>query len=381
VSARINPKGENIIEIKRKPAELLIRILCGFLALFTLFMLTMSLIFSIGGDAPSLFGRNIYIVKTDAVEALKPGTALFTRAVPFDEISSGDIVVFNSGDRIGLAEIETAEQSENVYRYEAISERGVEIILVQSQIIGKATQYSSFFGALISFAKSSAGVMLIAVIPCIIILVFEASKAIFGVFKKENEITPVKKQDEIPTYIPRQKFSKPRHDDEDEYDKMLAEAAADDGFGAFGADEEDDFPLFKTPKSKAFNVGKPEEKKPSVSPRTAPLSQKRLNQAIAEVNARGSTSGFSNSTESVTGSFSFAEREPLTSETTEIKKLSTEKPAESVKPYTPKRKAAQSVSHTASMPSLDRLLREDDPEVENTRYDIGDILFSIDKKR
>jgi hypothetical protein len=360
-------------------------------------MLTLSLIFTLGGEAPSLFGNNIYIVKTDAVEFLKPGTAIFTSKVPFDEIIQGDIVVYRNpeNDLIGMAEIETAAQNNNVFTYDAISERGTEIILIQSQIVGKATQYSDFFGAIIGFAKSGAGVMVIAVIPCMIILIYEGSKAIFAAKKKQGEIKPVKKQDEIPTYVPRQKMSgrasavkeyaKDEISEEDDYDRMLAEI--EDGFDG---EKEDDFPLFKPPASKAVAIGKPA---PKAAPRTAPLSQKRLNQAIAEVNARK----IPENTGRITDQFPFdTDETPIISPTgsdnsatyevgslREIK-TSTAPAPENVKRYTPKKNAAgngQRVSNATSTPSLDRLLREDDPEAENARYNIEDILFSIDKKR
>jgi hypothetical protein len=387
------------IELKRKPVELLIRVLCGFLAVFTLFMLTMSLVFSLGGDTPSLFGRNIYIVKTDTVDFLKPGTALFTRSVPFNEIHPGDIVVFNSLDnsKAGLAEIENVTESDNVYRFEAIGESGAEITLTGSQIVGRATQYSNFLGAVFVFAKSAAGVMVIAVIPCMIILIYEASKAVFGVFKKSEGIRPVKKQDEIPTYVPRQKISNRKAKEEskeestveDDYGRMLAEIAEKDAV----LEAEDDFPLFKQPTSKTISINKPSP--PQKPP--APLSQKRLNQAIAEVNARkvpeNSGSGritdrfpFDKDEEEVvtitpTGSDNSATYE--VGSLREIKAAPAATPAvENVKRYSPKKNTpAQRVSQTTSIPSLDRLLREDDPEVENVRYDIEDILFSIDRKK
>ncbi|MDR2559940.1 MAG: hypothetical protein LBC86_10450 [Oscillospiraceae bacterium] len=387
-----------IIELKRKPAEIIIRAVCGFLALFTLFMLTVSLVFSLGGDAPSLFGRNIYIVRTDTVEFLKPGTALFTQSVSFNEIHPGDIVVFNSldGSKAGLAEVETVQESDNVYRFEAIGESGAEITLAGSQIVGRATQYSDFFGAVIGFAKSAAGVMIIAVIPCMIILIFEASKAIFGVFRKDGEIRPVKKQSEIPTYVPRQKISGrntvkeelKEESEEDDYGRMLAEIAEKDATFADSpySDNEDDFPLFRQPVSKTVNINKP-----ASAPRIAPLSQKRLNQAIAEVNARKVEN-----TGRITDRFPFNKTDEImtitptgtdTSATYEVGTLKEIKamPApvtENVKKYTPKKNTpAQRVAQTTSIPSLDRLLREEDPEVENAPYNIEDILFSIDKKR
>ncbi|MCL2697423.1 MAG: hypothetical protein FWE74_05025 [Oscillospiraceae bacterium] len=375
--------------------------LCGFLAVFTLFMLTVSLVFSFGGDAPSLFGSNVYIVKTDTVDFLKPGTALFTQSVPFNEIHPGDIVVFSGqgNNKTGLAEIESVGESDNVYRFEAIGESGAEITLTGSQIVGRATQYSDFLGMVIGFAKSPTGVMAIAVIPCMIILIFEASKAIFRVFRGSDEIKPVKKQNEIPTYVPRQKISgrtafneeKPDDSTEDDYGRMLAEIAEKDA----GFADEEEFPLFKQPASKSISIGKPN---PPPVHRTAPLSQKRLNQAIAEINARKTPEN----TGRITDRFSFDKTDEVVTvtpagsaagnsssayEAGQLKEIKTAPVSagavENVRRYTPKKPAqtGRASSQATSIPSLDRLLREDDPEVENARYNIEDILFSIDRKK
>jgi len=382
------------IELKRKPVELLIRGLCGFLALFTLFMLTLSLIFSFGGDAPSLFGRNVYIIKTDAIDFLKPGTALFTQAVPYNEIHQGNIVVFKSleTDRAGVAEIESVEQTDGVYKYNAISERGVELVLTQGQIVGRATQQSNFLGALFSFAKSPTGVLVIAVIPCMVILIYESSKSVFSAFRKEGRITPVKKQDEVPTYVPRQKsrlpaYLTPEASDgrSDDYEKVLDSILAkDDGFA------KDDYPLYSPPGSQPAKPEPPAVKKPVI--RTAPLSQKRLNQAIAEVNAKNKPEGLIFDTGEVVNSVpdkgDDAQRQApadvensATSELNQLKELKTSgTPAEKVKQYNPK-KANQRNTQTTSTPSLDKLLREDDSETEGAGYNIEDILFSIDKRK
>ena len=359
------------IEIKRTPGELLIRGLCALLALFTLFLLTLSLVFTFGGDAPNLFGKNIYIVKTDAIEALKPGSALFTTKISPDEIIEGDIVVFKSAENLaGIAEIVSIRFSDNVFGFTAVSERGVDLTLTQSQIVGKATKYSNFFGGLISFAKSPAGVMVIAVIPCLIILIYEGSKYIFMTLRKNDEITPVKKQDEVPTYIPRQKISAAMN----AYTK--AEGFASEPLRE-PESEPEDYPLFTPP----YGKPKPKPAAPAPAPAPAlPLSQKKLNRAIAEVNARKTAFPFdSDENKSV-------ESTAEISEISEIAKIpAVSEKSESLKSYVPKKKpesrSGRQFAQTSSMPSLDKLLRDDDGENEGAGYSIEDILYSYDRNK
>jgi hypothetical protein len=366
--------------------------LCGFLALFTLFLLTLSLIFSFGGDAPSLFGRNVYIVKTDRVDFLRTGTALITTAVHPEEIEPGDIVIFrNSENRKGIAEIVSSQVSESVFRFNAVSERGTEMILSESQVVGKAVQYSNFFGALIRFAKSPIGVMIIAVIPCIAILLYEGSKSFFGT-RREGQVVPVRKQDENPTYIPRQKMSAAINA-YSKTDKNGADDFSDTGSLDFEGDYFDDgkenFPLFELPAAKLPKAEAKSLPAPKVASRAAsfgaPLSQKRLNDAIAEVNARKETA-----TGLLTVDFPFINQSNLDSKTGELSSLkevtAKKTPAtEAIKRYTPKKSTnsrnAQRTTPTASIPSLDKLLREDDPDIENARYNIEDILYSSERSR
>ncbi|MCL1823103.1 MAG: hypothetical protein FWG44_02770 [Oscillospiraceae bacterium] len=374
-------------------------------------MLTLSLIFSFGGDAPNLFGRNIYIVKTDVMEGLNPGTAIITGIVAPDELVPGDIVVFkNVENRAGVAEIITVKKNDNIYGFDAVSERGANIVLTQSQIVGKALEYSDFLGGLIGFAKSPAGVLVIAVIPCMIILVYEGSKSMFAVLRGGGKVAPVKKQDEIPTYIPRQKMSAATAISA--YSKTENSKTSELEIKS-EIKKEEEYPFFKQPKSKAIVIEKP-QKKP------APLSQKKLNDAIAAINAQNSfknelrselnedvnrtASFFASETADIFEPESISGKEYMEqlegAQTSEIKRLlsvNDEPPKspppvqESVKRYTPKKKETpvrssarstpRTAQNTSAIPSLDRLLKEDDGEAENTRYNIEDILFSIDRKK
>ena len=365
-------KGAVFIELKRKPAELLLRGTCGFLAVFTLFMLTLSLIFSFGGDAPSLFGKNIYIVKTGSVEFLKPGTAILTSVVPAEEILQGNIVVFkNSENKTGIAEIVSSELSENVYGFKAVSERGIDITLTQSQIVGKAMHYSDIIGGLVGFAKSPAGVLVIAVLPCLIILVYEGSKSFFAAARSRGEVPPVKKQDEVPTYIPRQKVSAAIS----AYSKTESLEPAD--YALNGRDEKE-YPFFKPPKQDVKPEKAPQVKKP------VPLSQKRLNDAIAEVNSRKAPKGGQIAVNAYGGYEPAKANEPVISlnpkpAISQTREINTSAEKENVKRYTPKKNALPRTSQTGGVPRLDQLLKED--ESENTRYNIADILFSLDNKK
>ncbi len=372
-------------------ADIIAKICCGVLAIFVLFLLITSMIFSLGGDAPSLFGQNVYIVDTEAFEIINKGTAVITSKVPFEEIQPGNIVIYEGREgKAALAEIQLADYIEGVYSFTALSEIGAELTLSQGQIIGKAMQYSNFFGGLIRFAKSPAGVMLLAVIPCFLILGYELFKSIISRLRGEPQITPVKKQDEIPTYIPRPKVTQAVSAYRDVQNSQNDEATSQNkGYGniddlfakvppikdGFDNKNDDDFPLFRSPKS-------PPKPQPVPQPKNQmPLSQKRLNEVMAETKPRIRTEP-QQKPQAPQNSLN-----DTMTRTTELDKQArtainnTTSYAENLKHFTPRKQAnATRLTSTQAIPRLDDLLR-DEADSDDTRYDINNILSSFDKTR
>ena len=251
----------------------------------TVFLLLISVIFGFGGDAPSLFGMNVYVVRTDAFDVIKNGSAVMTSRVPSEKLSPGNIVIYkNSDNRMGLAEIRFAEVRDNVYSYSAMSERGSELTLSEGQIVGKAMQYSDFLGALIRFAKSTVGVAVIAVLPCLSLLILEASRGLRARYAppKESKVDAVKKQDEIPTFVPRPKAA------------IKAYSDAQNGVpGNAAAVSKGDYPLFLLGQADAASEKKPltetERRALEAAKRIKqrPVSQKRLNEVIEQTKNKG----------------------------------------------------------------------------------------------
>lgn len=385
------------IELKRKPIEILTRGLCIFLAFFALFLIILSMIFSFGGDAPSIFGKNVYIVKTDAFDIIKKGDAVLTSEVPPEEITNGNIIIFqNSEKKRGIAEIHNVTELDGVFTFSAKSEQGNTLTISQGQIIGKAMQFSGFLGTLITFAVSPSGVLVIAVIPCISILLYEFVKFLLSFLNKEQDIEPVKKQNEVPTFIPRQKLNKAvsaysktnetisvdskRENKNNKSEFDLGEHLSINGSVKPIDKDSDDYPLFIAPKA---NVRGPRSTTVPLTPeeirnqRARPLSQKRLNDVIAQTKTGNLPSSAANESEPFSPPIAGND----ITNTAEIKDISKtplnnkSTSTEIVRRYTPKKGS----SSTATIPRLDQLLR-DDSDAENIRYDIGDILSSLEKK-
>jgi len=279
------------LELKRKVKKVILCIICGIFLVAALFLGSIAAVYSVSGGTPNIFGTYLYLVKTDAFDELKNGTVLVAEEVHASEIQPWAIVIFNlENGKPALAEIRSGELADGVYSFEAVTENGAEITLSQSQIVAKGTSYSDVWGAIISFVVSPLGVLLIAVVPCIIIIIVEIAKFINNTLP-QPEIETVKKQLEVPTYTPESG----RAGAVNAY--RANNASLDDSIGLYDAqvrrspsieriDRTDvleipsqETPLFLGPKRKPVTIQK------RANEQSMPLSQKKLNEAIAAAKA------------------------------------------------------------------------------------------------
>ncbi len=272
------------MELKNKVKQIILRVICALFLIIAIFFGSVAAFYSIGGGAPNLFGKYIYLVKTDAFDLLHNGTALIAEEVDAYEIQPWNIVIFTlENDAPALAEIRSSTLSDGVYSFTAATENGTEITLSQSQILAKGMTYSDFWGAVISFASSPLGVMLIAVVPCLIIIVIEITKFIRKTMP-QPEIETVKKQQETPTYVPEGRAG---------VMSAYKSGSLDDSIGIYdgqrrtSVDRTDVLEISNQPEMPLFlRQQRPPAPKPQKRVNeTMPLSQKKLNAAIAAAKA------------------------------------------------------------------------------------------------
>lgn len=179
------------------------------LLLAAAFLLVTSIVFN-GDTAPKFFSHRIYLVETNAFSLVKDGSALITEQAETENIAPGNIIIFSDdSEEARIGEVRESKLEDGVYTFIIRNDLEEEMTIGQSHILGKGIYYSEIIGWLISFALSPAGVCLIAVLPCAAFIVFE----IIASLKRgaqQSEFETVKKQDEIPTYLPpRQDYIPP----------------------------------------------------------------------------------------------------------------------------------------------------------------------------
>ncbi len=287
------------MSLKNKTFQIILRIICGLFFVLAIFLSVTAVVYSLSDGTPNIFGSNIYLVKTDAFGFLTDGTALISKQVPPSEIQRTNIVIFNlENGKPALAQVLDSELADGVYSFRVLTENDSEITLTQSQVVAKGMSYSDILGVLIKFAVSPFGMMLVAIVPCIIIIILEIVK-FAGKIIPQPEIETIKKQYEVPTYIPNTDKAPHERRGKAEAAKAYRTASLDNSIGIYDTgisestrtkrpapDVRNDYadiaarqqqsPLFTNP------TRKPQK---TVSKSTMPLSAKKLDAAIEATRA------------------------------------------------------------------------------------------------
>ncbi len=305
-------RGTKKMSPKNKIFNIILKIICAAFLVLALFLSVTAIVYAAGGGTPNIFGTNVYLIKSDLVfdngsdifDDLKTGTALMGKQVPFGSIDPGNIVIFRlENGKPALAKVEHCDLLDGVYSFDAVTETGTPITLSQSQIVAKGMSYSYFWGALISFAISPVGMMIIAIAPSLIIVVLEIFKYAAKIMPAP-EIETVKKQYEVPTYVPDANIPTRERRGTAEAAKAYRTASLDSSIGIYDTrssdvatgrktapDSRNEYaelasarnhqqqnPLFTSPTRSQRPVQQ-------ATRRTIPLSQKKLNEAIEETKA------------------------------------------------------------------------------------------------
>lgn len=356
-------------------------------------MLVTSILFN-SSNAPTFFSHRIYLVETEAFSLVKNGSALVAKEVGAEEITAGNIIIFSDDtDEARIGEVQEVTLEEAVYTFRIKNDLGEEMTVGQSHILGKGIYYSELTGKIISFAMSPLGVCCIAVLPC---LAFIVSEIIASVKRNalQSDFEIVKKQNEVPTYLPSMNYDSPeeRLAFSDGRERLM-EAA-----GLFtppqkkpsGRQPEERAPisgrdidkLIKETKARHFSdamssdMAAPEQRSrpipppPSPAPRPNPAPRQPI--LIDEEDTRNIfESSVAGIHESANRAYSEQAQMPApTSRSDAVPK----KESDTAKQYEPQRRTPPKLAPRVSR--LDSLLQE---ETNDSHYDIDDILKSLEK--
>ena len=183
--------------MKKKVFRVLGYIFCGILMVLCILLVIAASVFG-AKKTVDIFGINIYIVDNDDIENTPSGGAVLVQKGAAADLVEGKLVLYLKAD---------ADDTPTLGYVQAISARdGVHYITVihkdtlyeftESKLVGRADYYSKFWGGVIRFIRTPLGIMLIAVLPCAALILYDIIRTA-AANRPEPEVIPkVKNADE-----------------------------------------------------------------------------------------------------------------------------------------------------------------------------------------
>ena len=147
-----------------------------------------------------IFGFNIYLVETEDIPSAPKGSAVLVKKGSAASLEEGKLVLYlNANDTPTLGYVKDLSARDGV-TYITVNHKEEPYEFAESKLIGRADYSSVFWGRLIGFIKTPLGVMLIAILPCAALILFDIAR-VSAANKPEPEVIPkVKNADEEPPH-------------------------------------------------------------------------------------------------------------------------------------------------------------------------------------
>ena len=187
---------------KRSPMQIIGIIVIFILAVLIVLTFVLFGMFKNSNSAPKLFGYRVYVVDNNRMAPRIPeGAAVFVEEGALPDPQSQSVILCRIDSQlwvIGFVGTEVTESGETSYlvKYDNATDDKTWGIK-QSDIIGVARTQDKFFGGVIRFASSKAGMMTIVIIPCLIVIIYEVVMLILsrnGVGREDRPSSTKKKK-------------------------------------------------------------------------------------------------------------------------------------------------------------------------------------------
>lgn len=127
-------------------------------------------------ESVKIFGVNIFVVEEDGVSTVPKGSAVIVNPCAAYEVSAGKLLMYKNNEKLSLGYGKDFSVLDGVYQITVI-EKGEELLISENDLIGKADFCSEFLGKTIMFVKSPLGVLCLAILPCVILIIYDIIRA------------------------------------------------------------------------------------------------------------------------------------------------------------------------------------------------------------
>lgn len=204
-------KGVFFINLGKKILRVFGYVVCVALLLLCILLIVTASVFGSRG-AVNVFGFNIYLVQSDAFSTAPKGSAVIVNKCSAFELDKGSLALYVKDDDSktpALGYVRNIEVADGAYFVTVIAD-GNETRFSDSELIGRARYASLALGKTIAFIGTPWGVFFLAVIPCVVLIIYDILRAAAA------KLPP-------PEVVPQVKNGE-RGGFEDEDDRMLSAA-------------------------------------------------------------------------------------------------------------------------------------------------------------
>lgn len=178
---------------KRRVGEIIGIIVIFILAVLIVCTFVVYGIFRDANNAPSVFGHKIYLMSGDGMEPIiEQGAAVFVveGEMP-DDSKEINVILCDIDGRLALVSYQGAQdvtmpdgsvQRKYVVKYENAPNDQIWTV-DEDDILGRATSYDTTLGAVIRFASSKTGMLIIVIVPCALLVLYEVIMLIVSLKK------------------------------------------------------------------------------------------------------------------------------------------------------------------------------------------------------
>lgn len=176
---------------KRRAGEIIGIIVIFILAILIVCTFVVYGIFRDANKAPSVFGHRIYLMNGDGMEPrIKQGSAVFIDEGTMPE-AEGNVILCDIDGRLAVVGFQGAQdvtmldgsvQRKYIVKYDNAPAEQVWAV-DEGDIIGRAISYDTTLGAVIRFASSKTGMLVIVIVPCALLVIYEIVMLIISMKK------------------------------------------------------------------------------------------------------------------------------------------------------------------------------------------------------
>lgn len=164
--------------MNKKVFRVLGYIFCGALIVLCILLVIAASVFG-AQKTVQVFGANIYIVERDDIPTAPKGSAVLVKKGSCADLEVGSLVMYkrsDAGNAPALGYVRDLEARDGVY-YVTVEHNDATYEFPEAQLVGRADYSSKFLGGVIRFIKTPLGIMLVAVLPCAALILYDIIRA------------------------------------------------------------------------------------------------------------------------------------------------------------------------------------------------------------